>query len=107
MSIAVLVGFALSKNPLWVYEMIASKMSQPVTNPPSSITKYTYNGQIVYFISSDCCDQYDNLLDLQGQYLCAPSGGLTGMGDGKCIDFNKKATNYEVVWQDSRGYVGN
>ena len=72
-SIVVLVGFALSKNPLWVYEMVASKMTQSVTNPPSSITKYTFNCQVVYYISSDCCDQYNKLLDLQGQYLCAPS----------------------------------
>jgi hypothetical protein len=96
------VGFALSKNPFWVYQMVATKMTQAVTNPPGSITKYTYNGQTVYYVSSGCCDQYNVVLDQQGQYLCAPDGGFTGRGDGKCVDFNDKATNHEVVWQDSR-----
>jgi hypothetical protein len=89
-------------NPNWVDEMIATKMNQSVTNPPSSIIKYNYNGQIVYYVSSDCCDQYNKVFDLQGQYLCAPSGGITGNGDGKCNDFNENAIKVEVVWQDSR-----
>ena len=101
-SIIIFLGVALSRNPFWVYQLIVKKMTQTVTNPASSIAKYTYNGQTVYYISSGCCDKFDDVYNLQGQYLCAPSGGFTGRGDGKCTDFDKKSSNYELIWKDTR-----
>jgi len=31
--------------------------------------------------------------------LCAPSGGITGKGDGKCPDFNEKAGEGKLIWK--------
>lgn len=41
-------------------------------------------GQIVYLHMALCCDQFDKAYDANGRYLCAPSGGFTGRGDGRC-----------------------
>jgi hypothetical protein len=91
-----------SGNPAWLDQLIQQFKSQPVGNPPQSIWRYEYNGQVVYYIPAQCCDQYSTLLDAQGQVLCAPDGGFIGEGDGKCKDFFDQRSNEQLVWQDSR-----
>ena len=93
---------AQSGNPAWVDQLIQQFKSQPVGNPPQSIWRYEYNGQVVYYIPAQCCDQYSTLFDVQGQVLCAPDGGFIGGGDGKCKDFFDQRSNEQLVWQDSR-----
>jgi len=34
--------------------------------------------------------------------ICAPDGGITGMGDGKCSDFFTERTAPELIWEDDR-----
>lgn len=41
-------------------------------------------GQLVYLHMALCCDQFNKAYDADGRYLCAPSGGFTGQGDGRC-----------------------
>lgn len=66
---------------------------------PNEISRYVYNGKTVYLVIPDCCDQYISLYDDNCNFLCAPSGGLTGKGDGKCPDFYDKATKGELIWK--------
>jgi hypothetical protein len=89
-------------NPAWLDQMIQQIESQPVGNPPQSIWRYDYNGQVVYYLPAQCCDQYSTLLNSQGNVLCAPDGGFIGGGDGKCPDFFETRTNEQLVWQDNR-----
>jgi len=42
------------------------------------------DGVQYFFIKSDCCDQFDELYDADCNYVCAPSGGFSGGGDGQC-----------------------
>ncbi len=91
-----------STNPAWLDQLIKKYESDPATNPPLSIWKYEYNGQAVYFVPQHCCDITSLLYDAQGTILCAPDGGITGKGDGKCSDFFEKRTGEQLVWQDSR-----
>jgi hypothetical protein len=42
------------------------------------------------------------LYDAKGKILCHPEGGITGKGDGKCANFDKRKTNEQLVWQDPR-----
>jgi len=63
------------------------------------INKYQYKGMTTYLVPGGCCDTYTSLYDAEGNYICAPSGGLSGRGDGTCPDFMKEATDKEVVWQ--------
>ena len=74
----------------------------PVSNPPAEILKYLYNGDEVFVISANCCDQYSLAFDENCTYVCAPSGGFMGKGDGKCRDFFEKAKLVGTVWKDNR-----
>lgn len=74
----------------------------PRWNPPATVNEYTYNGKTVFLFSSDCCDQFNMVFDSQCNYVCAPSGGITGKGDGKCDDFNTSAKHVRLVWKDDR-----
>ncbi|WP_026879775.1 DUF6970 domain-containing protein [Hymenobacter norwichensis] len=75
---------------------------KPKQNPAARIYEYQYDGRTVYTISADCCDQFNTLYDECLNPICAPSGGITGRGDGKCPDFAAKATNERLVWLDPR-----
>ena len=88
--------------PSCIQLRIDSIKAQPVSNPRGEVTEYEYNGQRVYGINSTCCDQYYNVLDEQCNYICAPSGGLTGAGDGKCPDFFQNAKKIRTVFKDDR-----
>ncbi len=91
-----------SANPKWVDELIAQWQSEPVSNPPRAIYRTEYKSKTVYYVRAACCDQYSQLYDEQGEVLCAPDGGITGKGDGKCIDFGSERKELQLIWQDSR-----
>jgi hypothetical protein len=77
--------------------------SQPVANPPASITAFTYRDETVYFLPSRCCDIPSVLYDVNGVVLCAPDGGITGQGDGRCQDFMTARRDERLIWVDPRG----
>lgn len=89
-------------NPDWVNRLIAQFQSEPVGNPPQSIYRYDFNGNTVYYVPPQCCDQFSVLYDASGKVICAPDGGLTGRGDGRCADFSQAAKNKQLIWQDQR-----
>jgi hypothetical protein len=88
--------------PSCIQARIDTIKQQPRWNPPAEVTEYRYNGKRVFLFSSNCCDQYNEVVDESCQYICAPSGGFTGKGDGKCPDFGEKAELVKVVWKDDR-----
>lgn len=91
-----------NQNPEWVTRLVAKYLSEPVGNPPQSIWRYEYKGQIVYYVPPQCCDQFSVLYDAGGKVLCAPDGGFSGTGDGRCADFNSERKNEKLVWRDPR-----
>jgi hypothetical protein len=88
--------------PECIRKKIDSIRALPKWNPPARVSEYVYKGQQVYLFTSDCCDQYYMLYDSQCQYICAPSGGMTGTGDGQCWDFYQSAKFIRIVWEDER-----
>lgn len=48
------------------------------------LVRHVLEGQVYYLMLASCCDKHDYLFDTQGSYVCAPSGGFSGQGDGKC-----------------------
>lgn len=64
------------------------------------LEKCDYNGQIVYYAESRCCDFYNYLYNKEGSLICAPSGGIAGGGDGKCSDFDAQKSNCKVIIAD-------
>lgn len=88
--------------PACVQQMINDIKAQPKWNPPAEVNEYTFQGKQVYLFTSNCCDQYIQLYDNNCQYICAPSGGITGGGDRKCVDFYTTATHIRLIWKDPR-----
>lgn len=74
---------------------------EDVRNPPAQVWKWEVDGQTYYYISSDCCDQYNLLYDNNCDIICAPDGGITGMGDGNCPDF-REPIKKTLLWEDNR-----
>jgi len=91
------------EQPAWLTALIAQIQAQPVTNPPSSIWRYRYRGQVVYHRPAVCCDVFGDLYDAQGSLLCHPDGGFAGNGDGRCPDFFDVRTDETLIWSDPRG----
>lgn len=102
-SVVVVSDEVLQKIPVCIARKIDSIKSQRVWNPPAEIYQYDYAGKNVYTISSNCCDAFTTLVDENCNYICAPSGGFTGRGDGKCPEFTTKAKQVRLVWKDERG----
>ncbi|MBI3138299.1 MAG: hypothetical protein HYZ15_06925 [Sphingobacteriales bacterium] len=75
----------------------AAKDIPPVL--PQQVDEYEYNGKKVYLFTMPCCDFFNPVYDEQCKQLCAPSGGFSGKGDGKCPDFGEKARKLRVVWK--------
>ncbi|MDP2088036.1 MAG: hypothetical protein Q8J84_01390 [Flavobacteriaceae bacterium] len=85
-----------------IREKIEQFKREKVSNPPRSVYSYQYKGKTVFYITSDCCDQYNTLYDVNCNVICFPDGGITGMGDGRCSDFFQTATNEVLIWKDTR-----
>jgi hypothetical protein len=45
---------------------------------------------------------FGELFDESGILLCAPDGGITGRGDGRCPDFFDERREELRVWADNR-----
>lgn len=88
--------------PLCIQQKIDEIKEQPKWNPPAEVHEYTYNGKRVFYFSSNCCDRYNQVFDENCVYVCAPSGGATGKGDGKCSDFSTQAQYVKLIWKDDR-----
>ena len=88
--------------PGWVNELISEFKVQSLGNPPQSIWQYEYENKLVYFVPAQCCDQFSALYDDKGNLICAPDGGISGTGDGRCSDFFIQRKNEKLIWRDSR-----
>ena len=101
-----LINQKCSKNknaiPECVQQKIDSIQKEPRWNPPAEVNEYSYEGNQVYLFTSNCCDQDNSLYDYDCKNICAPTGGFTGKGDGKCNDFLEKAKLIKLVWKDKR-----
>ena len=88
--------------PPCIQHRIDSLKLLPVLNPPAQVDEYDYNGEKVYGFSLGCCDMFYEVYNANCEYVCAPAGGFTGKGDGRCPDFNQNAKSIRVVWKDER-----
>ena len=41
----------------------------------------------VYLFDAPCCDRFNPLYDGEGRFICSPTGGIAGAGDGRCPDW--------------------
>ncbi len=59
-------------------------MNDEVFRQHQKMMRYEIKGKVYYLVYAACCDQFNSLLDAHGRYVCSPSGGFTGRGDGSC-----------------------
>lgn len=63
------------------------------------VHRYLWNDVPHLLFRADCCDRYDQVLRQSDcAYVCAPSGGFSGEGDGECPDFFDQALDRGQVW---------
>jgi hypothetical protein len=88
----------------WLQVKIWDYQSKPVSNPPRSVIKTTFEGKTVYYVPPVCCDIPSELYAEDGMLMCYPSSGFTGAGDGKCPKFKAEYFDNKtsIVWQDKR-----
>ncbi len=89
--------------PPWLAALIGQYAKAPAANPPLIVARYTYGGQVVYYVPPRCCDIWSDLYDARGAVLCHPDGGFSGQGDGHCADFFAKRADERIIWRDPRG----
>jgi len=82
--------------PHWVNEITQG----PLKYRPQQIVEYRYQGAPVFMLVAKCCDQYNRVLDVHGATICAPSGGISGRGDGECPDFYEQAVRADFEWHN-------
>ncbi len=85
--------------PACVRKMLNEKKEMPA-DLPQKIDEYLYNGKSVFLFTARCCDFYNTLYDNNCRVICAPSGGITGKGDGKCEDFSNTAKYVRLIWEN-------
>lgn len=93
---------AEAEPPPFVQGLIRKYSAGPRQNPPVSIWRHTYRGAEVFYIPPRCCDMYGQVYDGNGELVCAPDGGLTGRGDGRCPDFPTESSGAVLIWEDPR-----
>ena len=68
---------------------------------PKVVNLYSWNGDEVIVVDKGCCDMYVEVYETaQCDYVCAPEGGITAFGDGRCPTFYDEATFIQNVYTE-------
>ena len=87
--------------PTCIKNKIENIINNEISNPPTQVWKWETDETIYYYITSDCCDQYNYLYNEQCELICAPNGGIIGAGDGNCPTFTSEIIK-TLIWEDQR-----
>ena len=74
---------------------------EEVINPVAEVWEWKVDGGTYYYFAYGCCDNFNYLYDKECNRICAPDGGLTGKGDGKCPVF-KSEVKKKLIWQNDK-----
>jgi hypothetical protein len=72
--------------PPWLQRLIGQLRAQPPGNPPLTVWRYRYRGQVVYDLPPQCCDQMSTLFD----------------AEGRAGDFHELRQEGVLLWRDPR-----
>ena len=87
--------------PTCIEHKIEELIKNEVSNPPTQVWKWEIDGNTYYYITSNCCDQFNYLYTDNCDIVCAPDGGITGQGDGNCPIFTNEIIK-TLIWEDKR-----
>jgi hypothetical protein len=72
-------------------------------NRPDSVHRFTWEGGKGYLVTYPCCDRPEEIFDGDFNYLCAPWGGISGQGNGKCSETMRAGKNGELLFSGKQG----
>ena len=84
--------------PACIQEMIDENKNGDASTPAEEIHRWSTKTTTYYYVVSECCDQYNYLLDETCQIVCAPDGGINGAGDGNCPYFGESFET-DLIWK--------
>ena len=87
--------------PACIEKKIKDISNEEVRNSPAEVWKWEANGDVFYYFTSNCCDEFNYIYDGNCNVICAPDGGISGNGDGNCPDLEIEALK-SLVWKDKR-----
>jgi hypothetical protein len=85
--------------PEWLRIRLADYDAQPGAAAPRAVFQVRYGDGVAFYVQAGCCDQLDPLVDANGVLVCYPTGGYTGLGDGKCPDALPPVGERREVWR--------
>jgi hypothetical protein len=85
--------------PAWIQQKIAEFEAQPEHPDATEIWRLQNRGQDAIYLVSGCCDRNNPLVDANGKVFCAPTGGITGQGDGQCIGALHTTPERVRIWE--------
>ncbi len=85
--------------PEWLRIRLADYDAQPGPAAPRAVFQVRYGDGVAFYVQAGCCDQLDPLVDANGVLVCYPTGGYTGLGDGKCPHALPPVGERREVWR--------
>jgi len=85
--------------PVCVKKILDEAAKEIPANLPLQVDEYSFRGKTVFLFTADCCDFYNVVYSDSCVKICAPSGGITGKGDGQCPEFSKEARHVKLIWK--------
>lgn len=87
--------------PRCIKTMISNSEKGKAGYDIQQVWKWEVDGNTYYHTVMGCCDQFNYLYDEKCNEVCAPDGGLNGMGNGECPTFSEEPTK-TLIWKKSQ-----
>ena len=87
--------------PACIQDKIDFILTQEPYSPAAEVWSWYNDTSLYYYITSDCCDQFNYLYSENCDTICAPDGGFSGEGSGDCPEFTNTLEK-TLVWSDDR-----
>jgi hypothetical protein len=83
-----------------LYECPENLIYMDEYDTPTELYQWTYKNKIYYYVRSSRYDGMNILYDSECNYICAPDGGLSGGGDGRCpFSCSDSSIIKELIWK--------
>ncbi|HET8693297.1 MAG TPA: hypothetical protein VFM33_01360 [Aquabacterium sp.] len=92
--------------PRWLQAKVDRYAVLPPEQSAQAVWQISVQGRPAYLEIAPCCDQLNPLFDSQGHLLCHPSGGLTGIGDGRCPHPADRNRAPQLLWVHPHVHAG-
>jgi hypothetical protein len=66
---------------------------------PDAVFVLEHEGRPYFLLAPPCCDAFEPMYDAVGTFVCHPSGGIAGGGDGKCPEFRADLVKKRLLWE--------